>query len=140
MQWHQKAGTAPVAVSSGVTQRSTLILAAVAGATAVGAGAFAAHALDGRVEPELLPVFEVGARYHAYHALALLGLAAVIERLGRGGDVAAWCFVVGTLIFSGTLYALTLTGQRWLGAVTPIGGVLLIAGWVAVGVAAWRRR
>ena len=123
-----------------MTQRSTLILAAFAGASAVGAGAFGAHALDGRVEADLLPVFEVGARYHAYHALALLGLAAVVERLGRGGAVAVWCFVVGTIIFSGTLYALTLIGQRWLGAVTPVGGVLLIGGWVAVGVAAWRRR
>jgi uncharacterized membrane protein YgdD (TMEM256/DUF423 family) len=96
-------------------------------------GAFGAHGLKGRVEPDLLAVFETGARYHMYHALALLavGLAA-----GRWSSpwlrVAGWLFLAGIAIFSGSLYLMTLTGARWLGAVTPIGGVALILGWAAL--------
>ena len=120
--------------------RTPLLLAAVAGFTAVAIGAFGAHGLKDRVSPELLVTFEVGVRYHAYHALALLGLAAFGERLGRVGAVAAWCFAVGILIFGGSLYTLALTGQRWLGAVTPVGGLCFLAGWAALGVAACRVR
>ena len=118
--------------------RVPLLLAAVAGLTAVAVGAFGAHGLRGRVEPELLIVFETGARYHMYHALALLGCAAVGPRLGQAGAVAVWCFALGIVVFSGSLYALTLTGERWLGAVTPVGGVVWMVGWGALGVGAWR--
>ena len=123
-----------------MTQRTALILASVAGLTAVAAGAFGAHALESRLSPDLLDTFEIGARYHMYHALALLGTAAALPRLGRAGTAAAWCFLVGMLIFSGTLYALALTGHRWLGASTPIGGLVFMAGWVCLGVGAFRLR
>ncbi len=101
-------------------------------------GAFGAHGLKDRLSPDLLAVFEVGVRYHAYHALALLGLAALGDQLGRTGAVVAWLFFAGILIFGGSLYALALTGQRWLGAITPVGGVCFLLGWAVLGVAAWR--
>lgn len=122
-----------------MTRRTALILASIAGFTAVAAGAFGAHALASRVPPDLLATFDIGARYHMYHALALLGVAALVPRLGRMGTAAVWCFFAGLLIFSGTLYALALTGQRWLGMVTPIGGVTLLVGWACLGIAAVRR-
>ena len=108
----------------------TLALAGVVGATAVMAGAFGAHGLATRLSPEMLEVFEVGARYHMYHALALLavaGLATKEASAWQARAVGAWLF--GVLVFSGSLYLLAITGIRWLGAITPIGGVALIAGW-----------
>ncbi|MBI2789101.1 MAG: DUF423 domain-containing protein [Elusimicrobia bacterium] len=92
---------------------------------AVGLGAFGAHALKARLEPDMLAVFETGVRYQVYHALALLLLASL-----RGPSKAAWCFTVGIALFSGSLYLLALTGVRKWGAVTPIGGVLFLAGWL----------
>ena len=92
---------------------------------AVGLGAFGAHALKARLEPDMLAAFEVGVRYQVYHALALLLLAAL-----RGPSKAAWCFTAGIILFSGSLYILALTGVRKWGAVTPIGGVLFLAGWL----------
>ena len=105
------------------------------------AGAFGAHGLRNRVDPSLLAVFETGARYHLIHALALLavGLAESRQR-SRWYAGAGWLFLGGTLVFSGTLYLMTLTGDRWLGAITPIGGVALIAGWIALAVGASRRK
>lgn len=91
---------------------------------AVALGAFAAHGLKARLSPEMLQVFETAVRYQAYHALALLALGAA-----RGPDRAGWCFVAGVVLFSGSLYALALSGVRWLGAITPLGGVLFLAGW-----------
>lgn len=90
----------------------------------VALGAFGAHGLKNRLSPEMLAVFETGVRYQAYHALAILLVAAL-----RGPDRAAWCFLGGIVVFSGSLYALALTGVRWLGAVTPVGGLLFLAGW-----------
>jgi uncharacterized membrane protein YgdD (TMEM256/DUF423 family) len=115
-----------------------LAVAAVWGFLAVAIGAFGAHGLEGRVEADLLPTFEVGARYHMYHALALLAAATVLPRLGRAGAAVAWLWLIGSFIFAGTLYLLVLTGQRWLGAVTPIGGVTLLAGWLTLAVSAGR--
>ncbi len=92
---------------------------------AVGLGAFGAHALKARLSPEMLVIFETGVRYQVYHALALLLLASL-----RGPSKAAWCFTAGIVVFSGSLYALALTGTRKWGAVTPIGGVLFLAGWL----------
>ena len=107
---------------------------------AVALGAFGAHGLKTRVTPELLAVFETGVRYHMYHALALLAVGWQVERSGSPLAAAAgWLFVAGIAIFSGSPYAMTLTGARWLGADTPIGGVCFIAGWALLAVAAARR-
>lgn len=92
---------------------------------AVGLGAFGAHALKARLSPDMLAIFETGVRYQVYHALALLLLASL-----RGPSKAAWCFTAGIALFSGSLYILALTGVRKWGAVTPIGGVLFLAGWL----------
>lgn len=108
---------------------------------AVAAGAFGAHALRAKVEPRLLEVFETGARYQMYHALALLAVAWLVGQGGRvagPASLAGWSFVAGTLLFSGSLYAMTFTGVRALGAITPLGGVGFIAGWVLLAVAASR--
>jgi uncharacterized membrane protein YgdD (TMEM256/DUF423 family) len=118
------------------------MLGAGSAAIAVAAGAFGAHALRARLEPRLLEVFETGARYQMYHALALFAVAWIASRLPAGGAGAAtlsgWLFVAGTVLFSGSLYAMALTGIRGLGAITPLGGVCFIAGWVALAVAASR--
>jgi uncharacterized membrane protein YgdD (TMEM256/DUF423 family) len=109
--------------------------AALAG-TAVAAGAFGAHALKGRVDTELLEVFSTGARYQMFHALALLALAWAVTRWPEAGlELGGWLLMAGTAIFSGSLYLMTFTGVRWLGAITPIGGLLLIGGWA---VLVWR--
>jgi uncharacterized membrane protein YgdD (TMEM256/DUF423 family) len=114
-------------------------IGALGGLTAVALGAFAAHALKGKLTPELFEVFEVGARYHIYHALALLGVAWAATRWpGTATTWAGWFFVAGIVLFSGSLYALALTGIRPLGAITPLGGVCFLVGWIALGWAAWR--
>ncbi len=99
---------------------------------AVAAGAFGAHGLRGRLSPEMLSVFETGARYQMYHALALLAAGWASGRWpGRRAVAAGWLFAAGTVLFSGSLYALALTGIRSFGAVTPAGGVCFLVGWVA---------
>lgn len=114
-------------------------LAAVSGAVGVIAGAFGAHALKARLAPDLLAVFETAARYQMYHALALLAVAWAATRWpGVVVNLSGWCFVAGTLLFSGSLYVLTLSGVRWLGAVTPFGGAAFIAGWLLLAWAAWK--
>jgi uncharacterized membrane protein YgdD (TMEM256/DUF423 family) len=106
---------------------------AVSAAIAVVAGAFAAHALRARLAPDLLAVFETGARYQMYHALALVAVAVVADRAPRAALAAAgWLLVAGTVLFSGSLYALSLSGVRAFGAITPLGGVCFIAGWLAL--------
>jgi uncharacterized membrane protein YgdD (TMEM256/DUF423 family) len=103
----------------------------------VAAGAFGAHALRSRVPADLLAVFETGARYQMYHALALLAVAWAAARWpGPLPQWAGWLFVVGTVLFSGSLYALALSGTRWLGAITPLGGAALLAGWICLAFAA----
>lgn len=118
--------------------RTFWILGCVFGFTGVAAGAFGAHALRASVPPDLLAVFETGARYQMYHALALLAVALAAERRpeARGLRAAGWLFAAGTLVFSGSLYALALSGVRVLGAITPIGGACFLAGWVALALAA----
>lgn len=121
--------------------RFFMFCGALSGALAVAAGAFGAHALRGRLEPRLLEIYEVGARYQMYHALALLAVGWIASRQPGPLPLAAgWLFVAGTAIFSGSLYAMGLGGPTWLGAVTPIGGVAFIAGWVALAAAAWLSR
>ena len=120
--------------------RRFVVLGAVSAAIAVGAGAFGAHALKSRLEPGMLEVFETGARYQMYHALALLAAAAVTTRWPGGlARASGWLFVAGTVLFSGSLYALALSGERSLGAVTPLGGICLIAGWLCLALTPLRR-
>jgi uncharacterized membrane protein YgdD (TMEM256/DUF423 family) len=114
-------------------------LGALSALVSVAAGAFGAHALRERLAPDMLAVFETGARYQMYHALGLLAVAWAAGRWPGSATVAAgWLFVAGTVLFSGSLYLLTLTGQRWLGAITPLGGLAFIAGWAALAWAALR--
>jgi uncharacterized membrane protein YgdD (TMEM256/DUF423 family) len=109
--------------------------------SAVALGAFGAHALGSRLDPKALATFEVGVRYQMYHALALFAAAWVHERWPGGlARAAGWLFVAGTLIFSGSLYLLALLGVPLLGALTPVGGVALLAGWACLLAAAWRAR
>jgi uncharacterized membrane protein YgdD (TMEM256/DUF423 family) len=118
--------------------RTFMFVGALMGFVGVGLGAFGAHALKGRLSPDMLAIFETGVRYQMYHALALLALAAMMTRLeGRAVVVAGWSFTAGILIFSGSLYALALTGVTVLGAITPIGGVAFLAGWIALAIAAF---
>lgn len=116
------------------------LLGAISAFLGVALGAFGAHGLRSRVAPEMLAVFETGVRYQMYHALALLIVGVVASRVAIPPTVmaAGWLFVVGTLLFSGSLYLLALTGTRWWGAVTPIGGVAFLAGWLLLIVAALR--
>jgi uncharacterized membrane protein YgdD (TMEM256/DUF423 family) len=118
-------------------ERLFFAIGAVSAFTAVAAGAFGAHALKTRLSPELLAVFEVGARYQMYHAFALLACAwAMTKWPGALVTTSAWLFVLGTIVFSGSLYGLSLTGLRWLGAITPLGGLALLAGWLCLAAAA----
>jgi uncharacterized membrane protein YgdD (TMEM256/DUF423 family) len=113
---------------------------AVSAMFAVAAGAFGAHALRARLTSEHLAIFETGARYQIYHALALLGVGWAISRWPGSLPVyAGWLFVVGSLVFSGSLYILALTGARGWGAVTPIGGVAFLAGWLCLVLTVVRR-
>ena len=115
-------------------------IGAISAFLAVALGAFGAHALRARLSSEMLQVFEVGVRYHFYHALALLAVAWAATRWPGGATTAAgWLFVAGTVLFAGSLYLLVLTGQRWLGAVTPLGGAAFVAGWLALAWAALAR-
>lgn len=115
------------------------VLASASALIAVAAGAFGAHALRARIPSDLLAVFETGARYHMYHALALFAVAwAATQWPTTLVRTAGWLFVAGTVVFSGSLYAMSLTGARWLGAVTPIGGLCFLGGWLALAVAVWR--
>ena len=120
------------------TQSAFLRLACIFGGLSVVLGAFGAHALKSRLDPDMLQIFETGVRYQFYHALAMLAFAAGIARLweSRYAPAACTAWAVGIVIFSGSLYLLTLTGQRWLGAITPIGGVAFILGWVLAILAA----
>lgn len=118
--------------------RTLFALGAAMALLAVAAGAFGAHALGGRVTPELLDVFETGVRYHMYHALGILAAGWACARWpGPAPAVAGWLFLAGIAVFSGSLYLLVLTGQRWLGAVTPIGGLAFLAGWAVLAWRAW---
>lgn len=121
-------------------ERTFFILAAVFGGLGVAFGAFGAHALRDRLTPDLLAIFETGVRYQVYHALALFGVVLAATRWPTSSlpAVAGWLFVAGVLIFSGSLYALALSGQRWLGAITPLGGVAFLGGWLCLVIVAWR--
>jgi uncharacterized membrane protein YgdD (TMEM256/DUF423 family) len=116
-----------------------IAIGALGAALAVAAGAFGAHALAARLDAHSLALWETAARYLMYGALGILALGlAARQSPGRGFDAAGWCLVAGTVVFSGTVGALALGSPRWLGAVTPLGGLLLIAGFAVFGWAALR--
>ncbi|MBD8568605.1 MULTISPECIES: DUF423 domain-containing protein [Pseudomonas syringae group] len=119
--------------------RSFLMLAAFFGFTGVALGAFAAHGLKGRLTAEYLTIFQTGVLYQLVHALALLGVAVLAAQLpGRLVTWAGVSFAIGILLFSGSLYALTLSGISKLGIITPFGGLAFLFGWATLGLAAWR--
>lgn len=127
-----------------MSSRGLIVIAAIAGALAVAIGAFGAHGLSAALESRGLESelvnrrvaqFDTGARYHLVHAVVLLALVPLLERGGRVVAIAAWLFAVGTLFFSGSLYVLVLTNTPWMGAITPIGGVLWIIAWVLLAFA-----
>ena len=115
-------------------QKNFLLIAAIFGFLGVAFGAFGAHALRGRLSPEMTAVFEIAVRYQMYHVFALLAVAAAMAHFGSARllVMAGWSFVAGILIFSGSLYALALTGTGLFGAITPIGGVGLLVGWACL--------
>ena len=120
--------------------RIFLVLGALSGFSSVAAGAFGTHALRQRLDEKLLAVFETGARYQMFHDLALLVIGALAARgESRALAVAGWAMVAGTVLFSGSLYALALSGVRGLGAITPLGGVAFLVGWLALAWAVWTR-
>ncbi|MHC8341566.1 DUF423 domain-containing protein [Pseudomonas sp. HLT2-19-2] len=121
--------------------RGFLMLAAFFGFTGVALGAFAAHGLKNRLTPEYLAIFHTGVTYQLVHTLALLGVALLATQIpGRLVTWAGTSFAIGILLFSGSLYVLTLTGVSKLGIVTPFGGLAFLAGWICLGLAAWRLR
>ena len=114
-------------------------IGSLSGFIGVALGAFGAHALKSRLDPDLLATFEVGVRYQMYHAFALLAVAWAQTRWpGAVLNASGWLFVAGTLLFSGSLYVLSLTGEKWLGAVAPVGGLALLGGWLCLAWAAWK--
>jgi len=119
--------------------RGFLMLAAFFGFTGVALGAFAAHGLKNRLTPEYLAIFHTGVTYQLVHTLALLGVALLATQIS--GRLITWAgasFAIGILLFSGSLYLLTLTGVSKLGIVTPFGGLAFLIGWICLGLAAWR--
>ena len=119
--------------------RLFFILGSASAGSAVALGAFGAHALKARLSPEMLAAYETGVRYQMFHALALLAVAWAATRWpGAATTSAGWLFVAGTLLFSGSLYALSLTGVRSVGAVTPLGGVAWLIGWACLAWAAYK--
>ncbi|MFP3516346.1 DUF423 domain-containing protein [Pseudomonas sp. SIMBA_077] len=119
--------------------RVFLMLAAFFGFTGVALGAFAAHGLKGRLSEQYLAIFHTGVTYQLVHTLALVGVALLATQLqSRLLTWAGVCFALGIILFSGSLYALTLTGVSKLGMITPIGGFGFLAGWLCLGIAAWR--
>ena len=123
-----------------MSARLALTLAALLLCAAVGLGAFGAHALKARLAPDMQAIWQTAVQYHAWHALGLLAVGLFIMQRpdAPGASLAAWLFVAGIVLFSGSLYALALSGVRDLGAVTPFGGVAFLAGWLAFAWSAWR--
>ena len=122
-----------------MTPKILLIVASIMSCLGVMLGAFAAHLLKEKLSQEMLSIFEVGVRYHMYHALALFAVAWLMVQFPEVGvPPAGWLFVVGICIFSGSLYALSLTGVRWLGMITPVGGICFLVGWAWMAWSVWK--
>jgi len=117
-----------------------IALGALLCAAAVAAGAFGAHALKAKLAPDLLAVYRTAVEYHFYHALGLVLVGGIASRMADATFAVAsgWVMFAGIALFSGSLYLLAVTGARWLGAVTPLGGLAFIVAWVLLAVAAWR--
>ena len=123
-----------------MTERHLVILASLSLAVAVAAGAFGAHGLKRVLSADMLQIWQTGVLYHLIHALGILALAALMGR-SMSGSLLGWAgllMFIGIVFFSGSLYVLALSGTKWLGAVTPLGGVLFIVAWLLTAVAAWR--
>lgn len=117
-----------------------LTIAALLGGSAVGFGAFGAHALKERLSERSLEIFETATRYQMYHALALLLVGVLMSRSTTEQTfltASGWAFIIGVILFCGSLYALSFSGIKWLGAVAPLGGLALMVGWAAIAIAAW---
>ena len=121
-------------------ERTFFIIASLLGGLSVALGAFGAHALRGRIEESLLANYQTGVSYMFYHALALFAVAWAVSKWPASNLPvwAGWLFVVGVVVFSGSLFVMAFTGLRWLGAITPIGGVAFIVGWLLLAFVAWR--
>ncbi len=120
-------------------ERVFLIIGALSACIGVAAGAFGAHGLKSRIAPEMLLVFEVGVRYQMYHAFALIISAWVLTKWPSSlVNIGGFLFILGTLLFSGSLYFLSVSGVRWLGAITPFGGLAFLAGWICLAWGVWR--
>lgn len=116
-----------------------VLITALSGFLAVAFGAFGAHGLKQKLSADMLAVYQTGVQYHFYHTFALFGVALLMLQLPQSTALrwSALLFCVGILIFSGSLYVLAVTGIRWLGAITPLGGVAFLAGWILLAVAVW---
>jgi uncharacterized membrane protein YgdD (TMEM256/DUF423 family) len=120
-------------------ERLFFVFGSLSALVGVGAGAFGAHGLKGRLDPEMLSIFEVGVRYQMYHAFALIAAAwSQAKWPSKLVRIGGWMFVVGTVIFSGSLYMLSMTDEKWLGVITPFGGLAFMAGWACIAWAAWK--
>jgi uncharacterized membrane protein YgdD (TMEM256/DUF423 family) len=121
-------------------ERLFFVIGSLSGAVSVLLGAFGAHALRAQLSSDLLNTFETGVRYQMFHALALFAVAFAISRYGASATLSAsgWLFVAGTALFSGSLYLLAATNAKWFGAITPLGGIAFIAGWLCLALGAWR--
>ena len=117
-----------------------LAIAGCLGALSVAAGAFATHTLENSLTIKALEIWETATKYQMYHVLALLLVALLLTRNEIASsylNLAGWAFIGGIMLFSGSLYALSLSGIKWLGAITPLGGLAFIIGWMAIAIAAW---
>ena len=121
------------------TVQHFILLGSLFAGTAVAAGAFGAHTLKGVLDASRLAVFDTATRYQMLHAFGIFFVAWAAERYpGRGLERAGWLFTIGILLFAGSLYGVSLAGVNWLGAVTPIGGLAFIAGWLTLGWNSWK--
>ncbi len=124
-----------------MTLKIAFLFAAFAGALGVVLGAFGAHALRGSIEPRLIETFQTAVQYQLIHALALLLVSLTMGWLGQSLslEISAYAFMAGIILFSGSLYGLVLTEMKWLGPVTPLGGLCLIVGWLALLIGGFRQ-
>ena len=118
-----------------------LILGSINAATAVSMGAFGAHSLKTRITEDMLFVFQTAVQYHFYHSLGLMimGVLTIHFRSVKYFEITGWIMFIGIILFSGSLYTLSITGMRWFGLITPIGGVAFIVSWVFIAITAWKK-
>jgi len=120
-------------------ERFFFLVGSVLAFLAVAFGAFGAHGFKGRLSAEMMDIFETAVRYQMYHALALIAVSWALNRWPGDRVLAAgWLFLLGIVVFSGSLYLLSLTGMRWLGAITPLGGAAFLLGWLSLAWGVWR--